>query len=113
MKFMTIREAAAALNISEGRMRRAVRTGEVPSMQLGTRAVVDVDTVAALLKQPEGVGIETVSAETGLSVSAIRRAIREGWMPCTKPGKAFVFQMDEVRAAIEARVREQTKRPER
>ena len=109
MKFATIREAAIALGISDNRMRRAVRSGEIPHMKLGTRTVVDIDRVADLLKKPEGVNITTVSEETGLSVSAIRRAVREGWIPCDKTGKAFLFNMEEVRAAIEARMKSQTK----
>lgn len=107
MKFATIRDAAAALGVTENRMRRAVQAGAVPSMKLGSRNVVDIDAAAEVLKHVEGVGIEEVSRETGLSISAIRRGIREGWIPCDKPGKAFVFQMDAVREAINARVREQ------
>lgn len=109
MKFATIREAAESLNISEARLRRAVKSGEIPFMMLGMRTVVDIDTVATLLARPEGVNITTVSNETGLSVSAIRRAVREGWIPCDKTGKAFLFNMEEVRAAIEARMKSQTK----
>ncbi len=109
MKFATIREAAVELTISEDRLRRAVKNGDIPHMKLGTRTVVDIDRVAELLKRPEGVNIATVSSETGLSVSAIRRAVREGWMPCDKTGRAFMFDMDEVRAAIEARIQAQTK----
>lgn len=109
MKFATIREASVALDISEDRMRRAVRNGDIPYMRLGTRTVVDIDRVAELLKRPEGVNITTVSSETGLSVSAIRRAVREGWIPCDKSGRAFLFDMDEVRAAIEARMQAETK----
>lgn len=109
MKFATIREASVELNISEDRMRRAVRNGDIPYMKLGTRTVVDIDRVAELLKRPEGVNIATVSSETGLSVSAIRRAVREGWMPCAKSGRAFLFDMNEVRAAIEARMLAETK----
>ena len=55
MKFATIREAAESLNISEARLRRAVKSGEIPYMMLGKRTVVDIDTVATLLARPEGV----------------------------------------------------------
>jgi len=113
VNFKTIRDAAAALGVAESKLRRDVAAGTVPSMKLGTRAVVDIDAVADLLQKPEGVGIEAVSAETGLSVSAIRRAVREGWMPCDKPGKAYLFQMDKVHAAIDERVREQTRKIKR
>lgn len=110
MKFATIKDAAMALGVTESRMRRAVQMGTVPSMKLGSRSVVDIDAAAEILKNTKGVGIEEVSRETGLSISAIRRGIREGWIPCDKPGKAFVFQMDAVRDAISLRVQEQTQR---
>lgn len=103
----TIRDAAVALGVSESKLRRAVVAKEVPSMMLGNRTLVDLDAARDILDEPEGVKIEVVSEETGLTVSAIRRAIREGWMPHTKPGKAYLFKMDEVQAAIERRIREQ------
>lgn len=110
VKFATIKDAATALGVTESRMRRAVQMGMVPSMKLGSRSVVDIDAAAEVLKSAKGVSIEEVSRETGLNISAIRRGIREGWIPCEKPGKAYVFQMDAVREAINARVREQTQR---
>lgn len=76
-----------------------MKSGEIPYMMLGTRTVVDIDTVATLLARPEGVNITTVSNETGLSVSAIRRAVREGWIPCDKTGKAFVLGESSVQAS--------------
>lgn len=110
MNFRTIREAAEMLNISESRMRRAVNDGRVPSLKLGNRAVVDVDVAAGFFADDGGVSITEVSKATGLTVSAIRSGIEEGWIPCEKPGRAYVFQMDAVRAAIEARIREQMQR---
>lgn len=54
-------------------------------MQLGNRMLVDVDAACDVLSRPDGVTIDVVSAETGLTESAIRRAIREGWMPYSMP----------------------------
>ena len=51
-----------------------------------------------------------VSEETGLTVTAIRRAVRDGWLPYIKPGKAYLFRMEDVRAAIEKRMKEQAKK---
>lgn len=108
MLLKTIRDAVAILEgVSESRLRRAVQANEVPSMKLGNRTLVDVDVARAVLAAQEGEKIEAVSKQTGLAVTAIRRAIREGWMPCTKPGKAYLFNMAEVTAAIERRIQEQ------
>ena len=41
---------------------------------------------------------------------AIRRAVRDGWLPYIKPGKAYLFRMEDVRAAIEKRMEEQAKK---
>ena len=51
-----------------------------------------------------------LSEETGLTVTAIRRAVRDGWLPYIKPGKAYLFRMEDVRAAIEKRMEEQAKK---
>ena len=87
------------------------RDGRIPSMQLGNRTLVDVDAASGVLSpEPEGVKIDVVSEETGLTVTAIRRAVRDGWLPYIKPGKAYLFRMEDVRAAIEKRMEEQAKK---
>lgn len=107
MNLRTVRDAAQMLGVNEMRVRRAARDGRIPAMQLGNRMLVDVDVACDVLSRPDGVTIDVVSAETGLTESAIRRAIREGWMPYEKPSKAYLFDMDMVRAAIEKRMRDQ------
>lgn len=88
MKLRTIRDAAEMLGVNENRVRRAARDGRIPSMQLGNRTLVDVDAARGVLSpEPEGVKIDVVSEETGLTVTAIRRAVRDGWLPYIKPGK--------------------------
>ena len=71
--------------------------------------LVDLDVAHDILTKPAGIGIEELSEKIGLNVSAIRRAVREGWLPYTKPGKAYLFNVEEVRAAIDRRIREQPK----
>ena len=103
MKLRTIRDAAEMLGVNENRVRRAARDGN--------RTLVDVDAARGVLSpEPEGVKIDVVSEETGLTVTAIRRAVRDGWLPYIKPGKAYLFRMEDVRAAIEKRMEEQAKK---
>lgn len=72
MKLRTIRDAAEMLGVNENRVRRAARDGRIPSMQLGNRTLVDVDAARGVLSpEPEGVKIDVVSEETGLTVTAI------------------------------------------
>lgn len=73
-------------------------------MQLGNRMLVDVDAACDVLSRPDGVTIDVVSAETGLTESAIRRAIREGWMPYEKPGKAYLFDMGRTVVQMDKRI---------
>lgn len=108
MNLQTVRVVCAELGISEIQVRRAIAAGKLDTMKLGTRLLVDLDTARELLK-PEAMGasIEDVSRETGLNITAIRRGIREGWIPCEKPGKAYVFDLDEVKEAIRRRMKNQ------
>lgn len=109
MNLKTIRVTADMLGVSENTVRRAVHDGKIPYIMVGNRSLVDADAARNVLTGKEGSSIEDVAAATGLKVNTIRRAIKEGWMPCEKVGRAFVFQMDEVKAAIDARIRGQNK----
>ncbi len=104
MNLRTVRDAAQMLGVNEMRVRRAARDGRIPAMQLGNRMLVDVDAACDVLSRPDGVTIDVVSAETGLTESAIRRAIREGWMPYEKPGKAYLFDMGRTVVQMDKRI---------
>lgn len=107
MTLTTIPNCAKTLQVSEGRLRRAIENGQLPSMPLGNRMLVDTEEARAVLCRPEGVKIGVVAEQTGLTDTAIRRAIREGWMPCERIGKAYLFDMDAVFAAIKKRMQDQ------
>lgn len=111
MKFLTIRDAAEALDVPEHRLRRDIRDGKTPHMKLGNRAVIDVDAVRALYPKRETINIQELSRQTGLTQGAIRRAIRAGWMPHLKPGKGYEFELDRVNEAIAARVAASSGKP--
>lgn len=107
MNLITVRMACAELGVSEAAVRRAIASKRLPAMQIGNRTLVDLDTAREVLKPAwQPVGIEEVSQATGLSVTAIRRGIREGWIPCEKPGRAYEFNLAEVISAIERRMKD-------
>lgn len=107
MTFKTIPAAAELLGVSATVVRRAAQAGRIQSMPLGNRLLVDMDAATAYFAAiTRGASIEEVSADTGLAVTAIRRAILDGWMPCTKPGKAYVFDLSAVREAVKKRMEE-------
>lgn len=109
MNYQTINAAAKLLGVSETRVRRAAKAGEFGTLKLGNRTLVDVDEAKGVLLRMDGVPIAEVSKATGLTVNAIRRAVGEGWMPYTKPGHAFLFNIDEVLEAIKGRAANQNK----
>lgn len=107
MNLQTVRTVCKELGVSEASVRRAITDKRVPVMRLGNRLLVDLDTAKDILKpQAAGATIAEVSKATGLNITAIRRGIREGWIPCEKPGKSYIFQIDEVIDAIKQRMAE-------
>lgn len=107
MNLQTVRTVCKELGISESSVRRAIAEKRLPAMKLGNRMLVDLDTAQDVLKcRKGGATIEEVSKATGLNITAIRRGIREGWIPYERPGKAFIFQLDDVLKAIEQRMAE-------
>lgn len=110
MKLTTIPDAVKLLEsenfkVSESKLRRDAQAGKIPSMKVGTRTLIDVDVARQMVHQPRGLGIEAISAETGLKVSTIRRGISEGWIPARKDGRAYEFDLADVWAAIERRMK--------
>lgn len=103
MQLMTIREAARALGVPEGRIRRAVREGALSCLELGNRRMVDLEEARALAADA-GVGLKEMAERTGLSVHALRRGILAGWIPARKEGKAWRMDAQEAEKAIRARM---------
>lgn len=106
MNLQTIRTVARELDIPESTVRSAVRNGRLPSLPLGNRMLVDLDAARGTLRPHPGLNIHQLSEQTGLTVAAIRRGIREGWIPCEKSGKFLRFQLDDVLEAISKRMNE-------
>lgn len=109
MNLRTIIEAAQLLDVSQSRVRRAVKTGQIAHVLVGNRCLVDVDTAGDELKKVQGVPIKEICRLTGLTDSAVRRGVKEGWIPCQKPGRAMIFDPAQVMDAIQARMKQQTK----
>ena len=107
MNLITVPAACKALGVSETTIRRAILSKRLPVMRIGNRTLIDLDAAREILiTDYTPATITEVSEATGLTVTAIRRGIREGWIPCEKPGRAYQFHLDEVIAAIENRMRD-------
>jgi hypothetical protein len=95
------------MNISEDRLRRAVVAGDIPALKLGNRTLIDIDQTQDIFNEIKvGVTIKEVSEQTGLSIHAIRRGMRDGWLPYSKPGKFYVYNMEAIYTAIKKRIEE-------
>lgn len=102
MRLMTISEAARLLGISEQRLRRGVEAGRYPYIRIGSRKLVDVDELEPVIRAEQAtIGIREAAQLTGLPMTAIRRGAREGWLPCRKDGKAYLFQPAQLLDALE------------
>ena len=113
MKFMRPADAAKALSeygVSYGQIKRRALQGRFPYIKIGSHMMVDVDAAAAILaneRADELLNTEELSAATGLSASAIRRGVSEGWLPAREVcGRHLRFDLDDVRLALERKTRE-------
>ena len=107
MKLRTIPEAARALGMDTQAFRRRVAAGKIPSYDLGGRLLVDVDEAARILETERGsIGIREASALTGLTEGMIRRAVRDGLLPCIRVGNGIRFVPAALLEALEKLRRE-------
>ena len=112
MKFMTPSKAAeylAGYGLSAGQVKRSAQQGRFPCVRVGNRIMVDVEAADRILadeaRESALIGTEQLSEAIGLTPSAIRRGVIEGWLPkraCS--GRALRFDMDEVQAALAAKM---------
>ncbi len=109
MRLMTPAQAAAwlaqyDLQITAGQIKRRQRSGEYPGMVVGTHLMVDADRIREILEGHRSrplMNTEELSEEIGLSPSAIRRGVKEGWMPVYQAvGRHLVFDLDAVLEAL-------------
>ena len=98
------------LGVARHQVIRAMNAGELRYLPLGGRRLIDLEEARVYFtdrqedRKAHGVGIDAVSGRTGMSVSAVRKGVRDGWLPCRKIGRTLRFDIDEVFAAIEARM---------
>lgn len=106
MNIQTVRTVCKELNVSEQAVRRALANGKLEGLRVGNRVLIDLDAARDILTVPNRLNadIADVQAHTGLSGTAIRRGIREGWIPCEKIGRGYAFDLEQVEAAIRQRM---------
>ena len=105
MKLANIPTLAKLLGVSAERIRRDIADGHLAHMPVGRRKLVTIEEAQAYYANLKtGIDIVTLSEHLGMTTGAIRKAIHEGWMPYAMDGKKFVFDLDEVREAVVARM---------
>lgn len=107
MKMMTCREASEVLaeyGMTASRLKRECLNDQLPCMRVGNRVMVDVDVLRVILEkrreQDDLLSTGELSVRIGLSESTIRRAVRDGWLPCRMIGRNMRFSLTEVENAI-------------
>ena len=108
MNLQTVRAVCQILDVQEYVIRKAIREKRIPCLRLGSHILVDLDMVRDLLSEMTSKAtFAEVCTATGLKPSAVRRGVEEGWIPCEKPGKSYVFDLDAVKAAIRQKMDEE------
>lgn len=109
MRYATPAEAETILRemgfvISAATIRRGARAGRFPHLTIGEHIVVDIDVLVPLLQAEKERRNRVSSVElaelTGLTPSAIRRGVQEGWLPCDREGRHLRFHIEKAKAAL-------------
>ena len=82
----TLREAAEALGVTVGRLRRGIRSGRYPYIDLGRKQLVDLDQRTEIIRAEDAareqwIGSGEMCMKTGLRPGQLRRLCREGKIP--------------------------------
>ena len=111
MKMRTINEAAGELGITRHRLNSGIRDGRYPSMQWGSRKLVDVDALRPIVeaeKTREGmVRIQECADLIGVSATTLRNMLHKGIVPYERRGQYFYFDVDAVKEALRQRMTNQ------
>ena len=112
MQYATPAEAEAKLKekgfmMSAATIRRRARAGQFPHLTIGGHLVVDIDVLLPMLEEEKARRNRVSSAElarmTGLTPTAIRRGVDEGWLPCDREGRHLRFSPERAMEALAAR----------
>ena len=109
MKMVTAPEAAKALGMSGTTIKRHAREGAYPYLMIGAHMLVDYEVVQPYeeqaKKEKNGIGIIELSKAINLKPSAIRRGIKEGWIPYhLKDNRHYRFVLEDVQKAIQEKM---------
>ena len=103
---MTVAEAANYLRVTKSEVKRILLEGLARTLKIGTHTLVDLDEVEKALRESEAlIDMKEAMELTGLTYSAIRRGIEEGWIPCIRTtGRRYRFRPGELLKSIENRM---------
>lgn len=101
MKYQSIRQAAATLDVSYQWLARKARAGKISYISYGHRKLVDVDDLAQQVEKcKQLVKMSEVIKETGLSERFIRRGVQNEQIPCQRVLGSLYFDLDAVKEAL-------------
>lgn len=106
MKLRTLTEAAAMLGVSRARLRRGVQAGRYPCMRWGSRTLVDVDALRAIIAEEDAqnadgtISLRECAEAIGLGPDTLRRMTKTGMIPCVHVGRACRYRLEDVQRAI-------------
>ena len=109
MKLVTIPSAikqltAEGYKVSRSTLARLVKSGTITSLQVGNRALIDIEELRPHLDAFGSMNLREIASETGLTESIIRRGMAEGWIPFRRSRRTYSFDLDLVYEAIRARM---------
>ena len=86
----SVQQAARHYGVSEITIRRRVRSGQLPAVQIGKSCRIPVDDVRFLRALPGVFTIHQIANLLDVSEVTVRRWIRTGDLPATKRGRSWM-----------------------
>jgi excisionase family DNA binding protein len=93
---LTIAATARLLGVSELTVRRRIRAGTLPAVQIGGSWRIPGPSIHRIAELPEKCTIRQIAHSLDVSELTVRRWIKDGHLPATKSDRSWVVDRNDL-----------------